>query len=270
MHLNASRRRGHLKNRPTAAGSGLPSRHPGAVAREAKAALTGRRYPLYAGNGVGNYTAVTSKFRAIAGKGGRRRRTTTRDLENPGTSYIVFTRWNARKCRERQRILPPKCGRSSAGRAPPCQGGCREFESRRPLAGHCHGKHSPEWALTRWVGREARQRPAKPFTRVRIPYPPRLKPWLSRSYWKQWAIGAAVARFPDTEEVTGSIPVSPTRQGNLPACSWNGSGRKTADADVAQLVEHHLAKVDVASSNLVVRSEIPLTGFPGSGRLAQR
>jgi hypothetical protein len=27
--------------------------------------------------------------------------------------------------------------------------------------------------------------------------------------WK-WAIGAAVARFPDTEEVTGSIPVSPT------------------------------------------------------------
>jgi hypothetical protein len=24
------------------------------------------------------------------------------------------------------------------------------------------------------------------------------------------AIGAAVARFPDTEEVTGSIPVSPT------------------------------------------------------------
>ncbi len=25
-----------------------------------------------------------------------------------------------------------------------------------------------------------------------------------------WAAGAAVARFPDTEEVTGSIPVSPT------------------------------------------------------------
>jgi hypothetical protein len=31
----------------------------------------------------------------------------------------------------------------------------------------------PESALTRWVGREARQRPAKPYTRVRIPYPPR-------------------------------------------------------------------------------------------------
>ena len=51
--------------------------------------------------------------------------------------------------------------------------------------------------LQRWVGREARHRPAKPFTPVRIRYPPR-------------AIGAAGARFPDTEEVTGSIPVSPT------------------------------------------------------------
>lgn len=27
---------------------------------------------------------------------------------------------------------------------------------------------------------------------------------------KAWAIGAVVARFPDTEEVTGSNPVSPT------------------------------------------------------------
>ncbi len=25
------------------------------------------------------------------------------------------------------------CGSSSVGRAPPCQGGCREFESRLPL-----------------------------------------------------------------------------------------------------------------------------------------
>jgi hypothetical protein len=31
------------------------------------------------------------------------------------------------------------------------------------------------------------------------------------SLFTTWAIGAAVARFPDTEEVTGSIPVSPTR-----------------------------------------------------------
>ncbi len=52
--------------------------------------------------------------------------------------------------------------------------------------------------LHRWSGREARQRTANPCTRVQIPSPPR-------------AAGAAVARFPDTEEVTGSIPVSPTR-----------------------------------------------------------
>ena len=31
------------------------------------------------------------------------------------------------------------------------------------------------------------------------------------------------------------------------------------NADVAQLVEHHLAKVDVASSNLVVRSQDTVT-----------
>ena len=30
-----------------------------------------------------------------------------------------------------------------------------------------------------------------------------------------WAAGAAVARFPDTEEVTGSIPVSPTSRVSL-------------------------------------------------------
>ena len=70
-----------------------------------------------------------------------------------------------------------------------------------------------------------------------------------------WAIGAAVARFPDTEEVTGSIPVSPTKQGNLlQAVRPAPAGTYSIFADVAQLVEHHLAKVDVASSNLVVRS----------------
>ena len=34
---------------------------------------------------------------------------------------------------------------------------------------------------------------------------------------------------------------------------------RTSYADVAQLVEHHLAKVDVASSNLVVRSQDTVT-----------
>ena len=56
---------------------------------------------------------------------------------------------------------------------------------------------APSPSISWWVGREVRHRPAKPFTPVRIRYPPR-------------AIGAAGARFPDTEEVTCSIPVSPT------------------------------------------------------------
>ena len=50
---------------------------------------------------------------------------------------------------------------------------------------------------SRWSGRVVRQRPAKPCTRVRFPSPPR-------------AISSAGERFPDTEEVTGSIPVSRT------------------------------------------------------------
>ena len=40
-------------------------------------------------------------------------------------------------------------------------------------------------------------------------------------------------------------------------------------ADVAQLVEHHLAKVRVAGSNPVVRSEARLRGSSGSARSMQ-
>ena len=90
-------------------------------------------------------------------------------------------------------ILATQRGRSAAGSASPCQGEGRGFESRRPLE-----RPRGFW----WSGREARQRPAKPSTRVRIPSPPR----------STGAIGAVVARFLDTEEVTGSIPVSPTER----------------------------------------------------------
>jgi hypothetical protein len=55
-----------------------------------------------------------------------------------------------------------------SGRASPCQGEGRGFESRHPL-----GRGSQVGPrLTRWSGREARQRPAKPCTRVQIPSPP--------------------------------------------------------------------------------------------------
>ena len=58
--------------------------------------------------------------------------------------------------------------------------------------------HQPQ----RWSGRVVRQRPAKPCTRVRFPSPPHLV--------RLSAISSAGERFPDTEEVTGSIPVSRT------------------------------------------------------------
>ena len=95
-----------------------------------------------------------------------------------------------------------RCGRSAVGSASPCQGEGRGFESRRPLGRGPGNKHLR--ILRRWDGREARQRPAKPCTRVRIPFPPLSVPPTAR------AISSAGERFPDTEEVTGPIPVSPT------------------------------------------------------------
>ena len=49
----------------------------------------------------------------------------------------------------------------------------------------------------------------------------------------------------------------------IPRRSWYATG----SADVAQLVEHHLAKVRVASSNLVVRSS---SFLPGGQSLRRR
>ena len=56
--------------------------------------------------------------------------------------------------------------------------------------------------VLRWNGRVVRQRSAKPCTRVQFPFPPLVK--------KYCAFSSAGERFPDTEEVTGSIPVSRT------------------------------------------------------------
>jgi hypothetical protein len=69
-----------------------------------------------------------------------------------------------------------------------------------------------------WSGREARQRTANPCTRVRIPSPP-------QHPCTAWTIGAAVARFPDTEEVTGSIPVSSTKAMAARVCGERRTGR---------------------------------------------
>ena len=111
---------------------------------------------------------------------------------SPPISVIGWDLWHNFTCSKEQ------CGCSAVGSASPCQGEGREFESRHPL--------SEDLPLKRWSGREARQRPAKPCTRVQIPSSP-LAP--------RRAIGAVVARFPDTEEVTGSNPVSPTKPSGI-------------------------------------------------------
>ena len=112
------------------------------------------------------------------------------------------------------------CGRGSVGRASPCQGEGRGFESRRPLRErrtrhHCRErlfhkmrKHRGGLAERRGNGLQSRVHGFESRTHLHR----RLRARQGRATGPTpRAIGAAVARFPDTEEVTGSIPVSPTR-----------------------------------------------------------
>ena len=52
--------------------------------------------------------------------------------------------------------------------------------------------------------------------------------------------------------------------------SFAAQGDRRLQADVAQLVEHNLAKVEVASSSLVVRSERVSADPSNNGGLAER
>ena len=68
------------------------------------------------------------------------------------------------------------------------------------------------------------------------------------------AISSAGERFPDTEEVTGSIPVSRTTYRSRLRKILSHFCCTMSLADVAQLVAHNLAKVRVAGSSPVIRS----------------
>src|SRR5690625_1669302 len=92
-----------------------------------------------------------------------------------------------------------RCGRGAAGSASPCQGEGRGFESRRPLE-EASGLTSVEWPSGEAAACEAVCAGSNPVsTSVRGHRRP-----------KPRAISSGGERFPDTEEVTGSNPVSRT------------------------------------------------------------
>src|SRR3712207_780831 len=101
-------------------------------------------------------------------------------------------------------MVSPSRGRGSVGRASPCQGEGRGFESRRPL-----GTRAPVGRPAPVCGGVAERRGNGLQSRLHG-FKSRLHLGSSGGGCGEGAIGAAVARFPDTEEVTGSIPVSPT------------------------------------------------------------
>ena len=117
---------------------------------------------------------------------------------------------NARWC------SPAARGRSAAGSASPCQGEGRGFESRRPLGGAGSRVASRRVKDGSSVSRVPRDRgtPAAEWPSglgkgLQSPvhgFDSRLRLAGSR------AVSSAGERFPDTEEVTGSNPVRPTRQ----------------------------------------------------------
>jgi hypothetical protein len=101
----------------------------------------------------------------------------------PGSATVLNARHPGRRgFAQRQ---GGSCGRGSVGRASPCQGEGRGFESRRPLGGvgrriavpmASTAPGNPVWFLGSGRGGVAewpRQGPAKPCTRVRFPPPPR-------------------------------------------------------------------------------------------------
>ena len=88
-------------------------------------------------------------------------------------------------------------GCSAVGSASPCQGEGRGFESRHPLEGANGINPAVEWPSGEATACKAVHTGSIPVSTSSFGFP--------------GAISSAGERFPDTEEVTGSIPVSRTR-----------------------------------------------------------
>ena len=98
---------------------------------------------------------------------------------------------------DEQSSTEAKRGCSAVGSASPCQGEGRGFESRHPLEGAKASAPVVEW-------------PSGEATACKAVHTGSIPVSTSTSF-QPGAISSAGERFPDTEEVTGSIPVSRTR-----------------------------------------------------------
>lgn len=102
-----------------------------------------------------------------------------------------------RRASHRATISSVARGCSAVGSASPCQGEGRGFESRHPLEGARGINPAVEWPSGEATACKAVHTGSIPVSTSKIRSPS--------------AISSAGERFPDTEEVTGSIPVSRTR-----------------------------------------------------------
>ena len=96
------------------------------------------------------------------------------------------------------------------------------------------------------------------------------------------AIGAAVARFPDTEEVTGSIPVSPTStkwpltSGNVsqgPLLSCSGAVRETPNPTGIShagsvRISGRVQRVHISVHHALPQVSVGIAGYP-NGRVRE-
>lgn len=113
-----------------------------------------------------------------------------------------------RRASHRATISPVARGCSAVGSASPCQGEGRGFESRHPLEGaNWHQSPAVEW-------------PSGEATACKAVHTGSIPVSTSKSF-QPGAISSAGERFPDTEEVTGSIPVSRTRVCAVQRNIWN-------------------------------------------------
>src|SRR5690606_6073023 len=119
------------------------------------------------------------------------------------------------------------CGRSAAGSASPCQGEGRGFEPRRPLGARPPRLPRPQTSVG-WPRGEATA--CKAVYAGSNPVP--------TSTFSIRAVGAAGARFLDTEEVTGSIPVPPTTRAVRVNCVT-----RAAAAGAAGTAGDHLTRI---------------------------